>query len=599
MDPRFGLILAASVILASCDKGEDKPDGGDDKASAGDKDDTKDSGDEGKADSAGDEGGGGDDQPAAMGEYPDAIHECPAELSGRVEKDRVIGKDCGEVKVKGSVRVENASLILQAGAKLAFEDGADLMVGYAAPGKLIVEASKDDPVVMTSAGDKAPGVWKGVRLEGKSDRSSIDGLVIEYAGDKNGALSVKAADVTVKNSTIKNVKETAVVADANESRFAEFAGNKFESIEKVAMRVSPLAAGDIAADNEFPEGSEVHVKGTRLQESAAWQALSAPIVVIQEVRIEGADATRAWLDIEAGAHLMFDADGAFMVGYTAEGGMRIKGTEDKPVVLEARERKEAGAWRGLNIQSKGELEIEHATLEHAGKKDKEGAIFLAREARAKIENVAFTDDTVGVVIHGQADVTSFENNTFKGTETAIVTDPAALGSLGDGNTYEGDARIVINRGRSDDDMDVTLQKGAKFELDGEWRIEKGTVALPAGMVVHVKDGALIRVGYTDVASLKLEGTESEPIKFVGLRDEPGAWKGITLHTKAKGNVIEHVVLRDTGEPAGLQVERDSDGKIDHLTCEKCEGAALKRHKDAKVEVGEVKAAEGTASAEAQ
>lgn len=67
-----------------------------------------------------------------------------------------------------------------------------------APAKPATEAgpakgeAKDAPVTLRSRGDKAPGVWGGLRLLGNASRSVREGVVIEHAGLEGPAVEVPA-----------------------------------------------------------------------------------------------------------------------------------------------------------------------------------------------------------------------------------------------------------------------------------------------------------------------------------------------------------------------------------------------------------------------
>src|SRR5439155_178674 len=83
----------------------------------------------------------------------------------------------GVVPVTGDYHINNGTLTLEAGATLAFKDGATLHVGYNDAAKLIVKGTADAPVRFTAMGDKVPGVWAGVELHEHAARSQIDHLV--------------------------------------------------------------------------------------------------------------------------------------------------------------------------------------------------------------------------------------------------------------------------------------------------------------------------------------------------------------------------------------------------------------------------------------
>lgn len=601
------IVSTCAVLLAlpvACDKKTDES--ADDTAESKADDQGKSEGDgddEGKAvaaDEAG-EGGqadeGGDVADAHDEVSADAIRDCPKSLSGRESTDRVIGKACGVVEVTSSYEIDGATLLLEAGATLAFKDGGRLGIGYREPAKLIVKGTKEEPVTFTSGGDKAVGVWKGVVLYPKAARSSIEGLLVEYAGDKAGAVQIQAPDVVFKDSTIQHVESPALEV-SKEGRLSDFTGTTFDDVGKIAVRVPPVAAGDILEGNTFKGDARVHVTRGRLEESASWKAIGAPMLVLSEVRVEGSEGTRTSLTIEPGAELHFDADGSLLIGYGGEGRLEVEGTQDKPVVFTSNERKEPGAWPGVAIWDKGEGALEHLTLRYGGKKEDRGVLYVRDHARLEASNVTFEDNSVGLVVVGnESTIETFDNNTFKSTPVAMKIPPRVLGALGGENSYADDTRIVVEGGRVEEEQTWKPQTGAQTEIDSEVRLDKGTITIEPGSTFHMKDGSSILVGYADVARLVAKGKPDAKIRFIGQRDEVGTWKGITFYGKARGSVLEEMEIRNASEPAALHFKNESEATIENLTCAKCEGAVIKRDDGSKVDAKGVEATEGTPSTE--
>src|SRR5262249_13661872 len=117
---------------------------------------------------------GGEESSAAT------VTGCPKSLAGAESVNRVITRECGVVLVSDDYHLNNGDLTLEAGATLAFKEGTSLNIGYNDTAKLIVRGTAEAPVRFTSAGDRAPGVWRGVRLYDHADRSTIDHLIVEY-----------------------------------------------------------------------------------------------------------------------------------------------------------------------------------------------------------------------------------------------------------------------------------------------------------------------------------------------------------------------------------------------------------------------------------
>src|SRR5215470_4790642 len=78
--------------------------------------------------------------PASRGAESSAstLTECPKALAGAESVNRVITRECGVVAVNGEYHLNNGSLTLEAGATLAFHEGASLNIGYNDSAKLIV-----------------------------------------------------------------------------------------------------------------------------------------------------------------------------------------------------------------------------------------------------------------------------------------------------------------------------------------------------------------------------------------------------------------------------------------------------------------------------
>ena len=299
-------------------KGEDPPK----KEGKGEDGAKEDDGGEGKTPAADDGGAGGADEVSA-----NAVTECPKELKGRETVDRVIGKDCGTVKVTGTYNMDEATLVIEGGVTLAFDAGIAMHIGYYKPAKIIIKGTKDNPVTFTSSGDKAAGVWKSLDLFKNASRSSITGLVLEYGGSKGTGLLVEAEDVTIKDSTFRSIKDVGITAQ--KGAFADFSGNTFKDVGRVAMKVSPRTAGMVGDGNTFDGDASVFILKGRLEEDATWKAIGAPFTLLGDIQISGKDGAQATLTIDAGNTLKFDGSAKIGVGYYAEAALKAVGTADK------------------------------------------------------------------------------------------------------------------------------------------------------------------------------------------------------------------------------------------------------------------------------
>jgi len=578
------LISCAAALLLGCSKKDEAPKG-DAKA-----------GDAKAADAKAGDAKATDAKANAAGEAPAAAAtatECPKSLAGTDNVDRVITKACGVVPVTADYAIEGATLTLEAGAALAFAEGTRLTVGYYEPAKLVVKGTADAPVTFTSNGDKVAGAWQGVFLHEKANRSSIDGLVLEHAGgDDQAALVVEAREVTVARSTVRKAKSLAVEV-AGEGA-AAITGLTFAEVGPVAMRVTPAAAGGVEGDSTFPAGALVQVQPGAIGKSVRLAALGTPWLIAGQVQVNGTPGQRATLTIDAGAELRFGAEGSLDVGYYAEAGLVAEGTAEKPIVFTAHERQEPGAWGGVRIFGKAEARLQHVRFTHGGKQEAEGALLIDGPARVTLHEASFVGNLVGVVVQGpEAKLEAFDALAFESTAVALRAPARYLAKLGADNRYTGEPRIVVEADKLDADATWKPQTGAKVELEGLLQVSGTRLVVEPGFTLHVADDVEVQVGYYENAGLELRGTAEAPITIRGLRDEPGTWGGIVLFPKAKGNVIEHVVLRNAGGQAGVRFDGESDGKVKHLRCDACSVPGLTWTCTSKVEHEAIVAGEGT------
>ncbi len=358
---------------------------------------------------------------AAGGEVTTApnVTDCPKSLGGSESVNRVITKACGVVPVTGDYHINNGTLTLEAGATLAFKDGAGLHIGYNDSAKLIVKGTADAPVTFTALGDKVPGVWGGLNLYSHADRSSIDHLIVEYAGDDaNEAVKIEAPDVVWNNTTIRFAKGVGLRVGPH-GTFAQFGGNSFDKIGKSPLTVGPTTVGGLGAGNKFPDGAVVDVYGGTIGGQVKWSSPGAPLRLEESVRIEGDNGARAVLEIAGGVELRMGPDGGFAVGYSAAATLKVSGTADAPVLFTTAGDKQPASWASVQVHASGEGTIAGAIFEYGGTKDGDGALQVI-DGTISVTGSTFRHNTTGVSLNARAKIKAFDGNTFSANDKAAI-----------------------------------------------------------------------------------------------------------------------------------------------------------------------------------
>lgn len=570
---RRSYVLLALAVLA-CQKPEARP--GDGKAG-----DTKgaDSAGAGPANAA-----GGAVDPTAR------VTACPQSLGGADKVHRVISKDCGVVPVTEDYYVDGGSLTLEAGSSLSFKDGAGLYVGYYEPAKLIVQGTAEAPVVLTAAGDKAAGVWRGVSINEHAARSTIAGLVIEYAGNDESALYVAAADVSVTGSKIRDVKGTGVLI-ADGGSLAAFTDNELKKLgSKTAIAGPASAIGGLGAGNRFDGGAHILVRGGSLAKSAKWLPAGAPLLIGGEVNIDGDTGQTAKLELAAGLELRFSEAGALVVGYYNPGALVVQGSADAPVTFTAHDKREAGGWGGIGVHGKGEATIDQAVFEFGGR-DEAAGVLMVRGGGLGVTGSTFRSNKAGVSVDEAARVTGFTDNKFAATPVAALLAANQVAALAEGNGYDRDSRIKITGGAVKGKT-VWHAQGVPIEWAGELYVD-GELTLEPGVMLLAQPDARITVGYYETAALISKGQLTALVTIQPADTASGTWLGINLAGKSRGSSLANTLLVGVSSDVAINVDAGADAKLSGVTCSKCKNAVVGWACGATVTSSQVLAADGT------
>lgn len=524
------------------------------------------------------------------------VSDCPKSLSGGEQVARVIKKECGPVRVTADYTVEG-SLTLEAGAVLKFDEGVELAVGYNRPGKIVAKGTAADPVVFTSAGDPVAGFWKGLHIYNHGNRSRLDGLVIENAGNENGALLVAATDVGVKGTTIRNAKEVGLKV-ANEGTLAELAGNTFEKAGAMAASLPASQVGAVGEGNKFDAGAVIEVRGDAVAKSAKWIAAGAPYVFTGETNIDGSPG-RAVVEIQPGTELRFAEGARLNAGYMSPGGISAVGTAEKPILFTAGGEKKVGAWPGVAIYSHGEGRFENAVFESAGQDEDKGAIWADGESTITVKGTTFKGNRAALVIGEPVKLKAYEGNKHSGDEKrSLLVSANHVASLGAGNTFEGENEKIEVRGGTVSEGGTWLAQPVPFEITAEVTVDTAApLVLSPGIDLRFRDGVVFNVGYAKESKLTASGTADKPIKMRGVREEPGSWTGVIFNHYTRSSTLENVEMSYAGGDAGVVARGEAVVKVANLTCVKCTGPALTYECGSKVTASDIKAGEGTPAGE--
>ncbi|MDC0718852.1 right-handed parallel beta-helix repeat-containing protein [Nannocystis bainbridge] len=501
-----------------------------------------------------------------------AIRDCPEALQGVEQVDRVIGSGCKPVTVHPGYRVENGSLTIEAGVTLQFMPGAELGVGFERPATLHVRGTPESPVRFTATGEGAkPGAWKGVALYEHADESEIAGLVLEFAGtDLRGAIFVQAVDVKIDGSTVRDSQNVAVHV-TSQGHVSSFKGNRLERVSSPALLLPARSAGSVAPDNTFPPDSVIHVLGGMIRDRARWDVPKVPLVIGGVIEIEGPDDKHeALLELAPGTVLKFDDDAYFTVGYDHPASLVAEAAGKEPIVLTTATEPRSQAWRGVNLYRSATASFSNVVFEYGGQRSDRGVVYANNEARLSVKGCTFHDNGGGVTLQGAAvRLGEFSGNTFERSHPAFDVSPQLYGMIGPDNKLDAETTVQVEGGEIDkdavwQDFGVPIELKRPIAVDGE-----ATLTIRAGAKLRVHDGFSLGVGEFGGGTLRIEGTADKPVQMFGVTDRRGTWDAIRLYEKARGNVFEHVQLRNAGGEGAINVAIGVDATVRDVSCVRC------------------------------
>lgn len=517
------------------------------------------------------------------------VSSCPKELAAIERIDRVLSRGCGPVAIRAGYRLDAGSLTVEPGVELVFDRDAELRLGLGAATKVRIVGEPGAPVVMRGVDG---GGWRGIRLYSGADDALLEQVVIEGAGDPDlGALYVESQRVSVVGVTMRAIAGLGIYVRSSGS-LARFALNDLEGVATTVAAVLPAGSmAAVSADNRFGADTRLRLLGGLLTASCRWEDPGVPVIVSGGVEVAG--EALATLTLAPGLELRFDADGYINVGYYNPGELIAVGSAERPIVMTSTaDSRQPGAWRGVSLYKHARARLEGVTMRYGGRLVDRGVLFANGEAEVAIRGCTFQDNAAGVVLdRAEVRLREFSGNSFVGTPRPLTLAPATLGAIGEGCSFGGEA-VTLNEGAVTGDA-RWRDLGAPIEVLGPIEVEGATLTIAAGVELVVHDGFSLSVGRRAPAALKIEGAPARPVKIRGRSERRGTWDAIALYPASHDSSLDHLHLRNAGGEAAVQVLGSASATVTGLRCDRCFAPALTWSCDARIEVGEVLASEGS------
>ncbi len=261
------------------------------------------------------------------------------------------------------------------------------------------------------------------------------------------------------------------------------------------------------------------------------------------------------LTLEAGVVIRFTSNKGIRIG--AEGRLRTKGSESKPVVLTGTE-ESRGYWKGLFFDRSQSTDnfLEKTLIQYAGGGSwnpnwKNGAISSIKSTLA-LDGVTLRENArYALRVRKLADELSVSNTTFESNDLPAWVHASVADALGPDNAFVDNDTNAIRLGSDGTDRitaETTLRNpGIPFHVTKHIELE-APVRVAPGVTFKFDQGKGLSV--LQGGELAAKGTVDDTVRFTGRAEVRGAWKGLRYESaRSADNVLEYVEVEYGGDSA--------------------------------------------------
>ncbi len=394
-------------------------------------------------------------------------------------------------------------------------------------GSIKAVGASTSPVVFTS--DKsAPkkGDWRGIEVRADaSNDSKFQNVLIEYGGSGQPALALDAnAAASFQNVLVQNTGDDECAINLDTSSEPTIFDTIDVETSKTGLCVGADVVGSVSA---FTGDSPINVTTTTLTADATWNDFGVPYLM------SGTMYVNAQLKLEAGVMLKMPANSSISVDNN--GALITEGTTASPVTItSAKNSPSAGDWYqiafGANASNNSLLT--NAVIQYGGASGY-ASVEVANGSSAGFSGVTVSDSNqteCAIRIESGANVTAFDNVTFKNNGCPLYISATQVGSLGS-LTADGGG---ISVGTDYVTKAATWKNfGIPYQPDGSLNIQ-AAVDLDPGVEIQMPHGTQVSVNTN--GAIHANGTSKSPVLFDSAVDgpSPGEWNYIYIDSNAAG-----------------------------------------------------------------
>lgn len=265
--------------------------------------------------------------------------------------------------------------------------------------------------------------------------------------------------------------------------------------------------------------------------NTVWSEGDSPYLLTQEISVRQG----VMLTIGPNVTVMFKPTARL----TVRGNLEARGTEASPILFTG-QNPSPGSWRGLNIFGNGigfeaTATLDHVIIEHGGitftgaNLYVNGSVVTVTNSILRDGGMHGIDTNAGGIAH--VSDTHIENHPGYAMRMVDASvDPVLRRLTATGNGVNG-----VGLGGTNITRDHTWEAaGIPYVVEGGISVQQtALLAIEAGTEVRFKENTRLQIR----GVLAGAGTVSQPIRFTGMTERPGAWRGLEIYRS--GVVLLH------------------------------------------------------------
>ncbi len=469
--------------------------------------------------------------------------------------------------VTRNIEVKDATLTIEPGAVVKFNDDAGLEFGYSnniSHSKLIAQGTADKHITFTANKvNPQSASWEWIYFgSNASPECVMEYCDISYGGtysSTSGSVIVKGTNIIFNHNTV-SYSESKGIACWDDGHFSSFTHNTITDNKGSAMGIQAKYAHTLGENNNIANTKNgINISGDiDIPGDFLWHNHGAKYTFISDVNVGSENGTS--LTIEKGVTIAFKEDKDFTIGYydNKSGKLTAVGTESEPIrFVSAKANSSAGDWEFIWF---GEFNDPTSKMEYCeidaggGYSDSYGSVHL-RNTEISFDNCKITNSSAyGISLDENAFFTSFKHNTISNSAQSSVRIPAQwTHTIGFSNDLANDKfgiEVFGDFNHQNKNL-IWIKQTCPYTLVSDVQIgsiQGCSLTIDPGTTIKLAQDVEFSVAYSDNLSgaLIARGTAGNKITFTSATPT-GAWEFIWFgQGTMQESILEHCNIINGG-----------------------------------------------------